>query len=183
MRQLHRKLALLAALSALAVSGCGQRKARESTIQFRMGEPLLVRPFTYTVLETRWKPQLGELFSLQIPQHQFLLIRLSITNSGGSPAAVPLLTLEGPGGAVYQEHQKGEGVPNWLGLLRNIAPAQTEEGWIVFDVPPNNYTLRCYGEVKDDVEQVGAFRIPLNMENVDESPVVDLPGSLSREIR
>jgi hypothetical protein len=165
------------ALGIAASISCGQKSVRESSIQFRIGEPLLVRPFTYTVLETRWKPQLGELFSLQIPQHQFLMIRLSITNSGGAPAAVPLLTLEGPGNTVYKEHQKGEGIGNWLGLIRNIAPGQTEEGWIVFDVPANEYVLRCYGEVSDDFEQVGRFRIPLNLESMDESPAVELPGA------
>lgn len=163
------------ALALAAAAACGQRNATQTQIQFRMGEPLFVRPFTYTVLETRWKPQLGELFSLQIPQHQFLMIRLSITNSGGSPAAAPLLTLAGTTGAVFQEHQKGEGVDHWLGLLRNIGPAQTEEGWIVFDVPPNNYTLRCYGEVTDDGEQMGQFQIPLNLESMNENPAVEIP--------
>jgi hypothetical protein len=169
------KRTLALALALAAAAACNRRNAGQTEIEFRMGEPLFVRPFTYTILETRWKPQLGELFSLQLPQHQFLLIRLSITNSAGTPAAAPLLTLAGPGGTTYQEHQKGEGVDNWLGLLRNIGPGQTDEGWIVFDVPPNDYTLRCYGEVTEDGEQMGQFRIPLNLDSMNETPTVDLP--------
>jgi hypothetical protein len=170
-------------LVTAAVSGCGQRSARQSNLQFRMGEPILIRPFTYTVLETRWKAQLGELFSMQLPQNRFLLIRLSITNSGGAPAAAPLATLVGSSGTVFSEHQNGVGVDNWLGLIRNIAPAQTAEGWIVFDVPPNSYTLRCYGEVTDDSEQVGQFRIPLNLDSMDEAPTVEIPGMPSPDRR
>lgn len=181
MSRLNRTFTL--ALAIAAATGCGQQQAGQNTIQFRIGEPLLVRPFTYTVLETRWRPQLGELFSTQIPQHQFLLIRLSITNSGGTPTPAPLLTLEGPDGTVHQEHQKGDGINNWMGLLRVIGPGQTDEGWIVFDVAPNNYILRCYGELIGDVEQVGQFRIPLSMESMDETPMVDLPGAPSPDRR
>jgi hypothetical protein len=183
MSRIQRSIALSVALASAAATGCGQKKSGSGAIEFRIGEPLLVRPFTYTVLETRWKPQLGELFSMQIPQHQFLLIRLSITNSGGSPAAAPLLTLEGPDGTVHNEHQKGEGLANWLGLIRIVPPAQTDEGWIIFDVPPNNYVLRCYGEVIDDVEQVGLFRIPLNLDSMNETPMVDIPGAPSPDKR
>jgi hypothetical protein len=166
----------LALTLAAVVTGCGDRNVRQSNLQFRMGEPLLVRPFTYTILETRWRPQLGELFSLQVPQNQFLLIRVSITNSGGQPAAAPLLSLTDSSGNTFSEHQNGNGVDNWMGLIRNVKPAETEVGWIVFDVPPNNYTLRCYGEVTDDAEQVGLVRIPLNLESMNENPNLDIPG-------
>lgn len=165
-----------AMLIAAAATGCGERRSNQSQMRFRMGEPLLVQPFTYTVLETRWRPQLGEGISLQVPQHQFLLIRVSITNSGGKPAAAPLMTITDRSGNVFQEHQNGTGADNWLGLIRNVPPAQTEEGWLIFDAPPNNYVLRCFGDVIDDTEQVGMISIPLNLESMNETPALDLPG-------
>lgn len=140
-----------------------------------MGEPVLVKPFTYTVLESRWRQQLGDDFTVQVPQHQFLLIRLSITNSGGQTTAAPLLSLIDSKGNVIQEHQNGGGLDGWFGLLRNIQPAQTEEGWIAFDASPNNYVLKCYGEVTDDSEQTGLVNIPLNMDTMNENPAIQMP--------
>ncbi len=42
----------------------------------------------------------------------------------------------------FLESEDGEGLDNWFGLLRNIEPAQTQQGIILFDVALTSYRLR-----------------------------------------
>src|SRR5712692_5918560 len=110
--------------------------------QYRMGEKVQAGPLIYTVLETQWKSQLGELLTATVPNNRFLLVKISVTNSGGSEVMVPSLSLEDAGGRSYPEVSDGRGVPQWLGLLRRVSPAQTEQGNVAFDVPTAAYKLR-----------------------------------------
>ena len=53
---------------------------------------------------------------------------------------------------------------NWFGLLRNIGPSQTEQGWIVFDAP-----MTAYKMVVTDGGEVGQKKrahveIPVHLE-------------------
>ncbi len=162
-------------LLAFAVAGCGSN-ARRDQFAFRIGDNVRVGPFTYTVIESHWKPQLSGTLSTRVPEQQFLMIRLTITNSGGKEASVPLLSLEDKRGSEYRELQDGSGVDNWLGLIRTIAPAQTEDGWIVFDVPQNDYILRCVSGGDEETEQVSRVEIPLSLDSLqDEMQKSDNP--------
>src|SRR5262245_29519993 len=123
-RKLLRLAFHLTAVAALIVlSSCG-RNAVQSRAAFRMGERMQVGPLIYNVLETKWLPQLGDALHQRVPKQRFLLIRLSVTNSGGKEASVPFLALEDSKTESFPEEQSGESVEGWLGFLRTVQPAQ-----------------------------------------------------------
>jgi hypothetical protein len=66
----------------------------------------------------------------------------------------------------------GEGVPDWLGMLRKVQPAETQTGRVVFDVPRADYQLRVTDDAfhPEDVK-VALIQIPLRFE----SGTADLP--------
>ena len=138
-----------------------------------MGELTTVGPVIYNVLETEWRTDIGESLQQKIPEHKFLLIRLTITNSGNQDVAVPLLSLEDHEGNSYLEVSDVEGVQGWPGLLRILEPASTIQGVIVFDVPSGEYRLRVTDAGELDKERTALIMIPMSLGGP--SPV-DLPG-------
>ena len=129
--------------------------------EYDMGEKVRVGPLSYNVIETVWKNQLGEFPSVRIPERNFLLVRLSVTNSGGDDHTMPPLQLEAESGDAFPEIMQGQGVTNWLGLLRRVPPAQTEDGWILFDVPTNSYRLKISDTNDAGTEQTALIVIKL----------------------
>jgi hypothetical protein len=64
----------------------------------------------------------------------------------------------------------GEGVPHWIGFLRQVKPAQAAQGNMVFDVPPRRYKLH----LKDESgERTGLVDIPLSFGP--EMPEISVP--------
>ena len=143
-----------------------------------MGEKVTVGPLVYDVIESSWHSQLGDAFNLRPAQQRFLEITLSITNSSGSDRAVPLLHAVNSEGQEYIESDNGEGVQNWLGLLRNIGAAQTQEGKILFDVPLTSYRLRLTDGAGPGEEKYAWVSIPLRMD-VDTGVETTVPGGPS----
>jgi hypothetical protein len=99
-----------------------------------------------------------------VPQQRFFLVRISVTNGGGSEVSVPLLQLESYAGQTYQESQDGDGVSTWLGLIRTLRPAETLQGQILFDVPLTSYRLRVPDGAGPGAEKYAWIAIPLRME-------------------
>ncbi len=154
-------IATVAALAALACS----RPQEVQTRVFRMGERVPAGPLIYSVLDTEWRTQLGEGTEARLPKNRFLILQLTVTNSGGKEITLPPTTLEDATGKTYPEEPQGTGVTNWLGILRKLAPAQTDQGRIIFDAPPGAYRLR----VTDDNPELGKEKfalidIPLRLE-------------------
>ena len=166
---------LIAAGLTLGLAGCGSR-ARQTESTYRMGERMRVGNLIFTVLESQWRTSLGEMFSQRLPQQRFLLLRLTITNSGGQEISVPLLNLVDSRGNEFPELQNGEGVNGWLGLFRTIAPAQTADGWILFDVNPNSYSLRVTDASSPENEQSLLISIPLNLDSMGDAGSAILPA-------
>jgi len=160
-------------VAGMAVGGC--RKQGSDQIDFQMGERVIATHMIYNVVQTVWRTQLGDLFKIRIPDHRFLLITLSSTNSGGRTVAVPFFTLEDVNRREYKELQTGEGVPNWFGLLREIAPAETKQGDIMFDVPLASYRLRLTDGGEPGSEKFVWVEIPLRMDT-DTGISTPLPG-------
>jgi hypothetical protein len=152
----------LAAVAPLALAGCKKQTAEQST--FQMGDQALAHPLIYNVVQSVWRTQLGDLFKVRVPDHRFLLITLSATNSGGRPVSVPLFTLEGASREEYKELENGDGIDNWFGLLREIAPAETKQGNIAFDVPLASYRLRLTDGSEPGSEKFVWVEIPLRMD-------------------
>jgi Domain of unknown function (DUF4352) len=124
-----------------------------------MGERAQVGPLIYTVFDSRWEISLGEQPTPRIPTNRFLIMNVSIVNSGGQASSVPTLTLIDDGGEAYQELDNGEGVANWLGFVRRVRPAESAQGTIVFDVPQKRFKLR----VADEEDRYGYINIPLSL--------------------
>ncbi|MDQ6701460.1 MAG: hypothetical protein M3Z36_14870, partial [Acidobacteriota bacterium] len=61
----------------------------------------------------------------------------------------------------YSELTSGEGIPNWMGVVRNVKPAESETGNIAFDVAPAHYRLRVSDETEDRYAYID---IPLTFE-------------------
>ena len=157
------RLAAIFALScAWLLTGC--RRENSARIDYSMGERVPIGPLTYTIIESSWQTQLGDVLKLRIPQQRFLLIRLAVTNGGGSEVSIPLLQLESYNGQNYREVEDGEGVTSWLGLLRTLRPAETLQGQIVFDVPLTSYRLRVPDGAGPGDEKYAWVSIPLHME-------------------
>lgn len=169
-----RPFRILAALPALVLlAGCHSQTAQK--IDYDMGERVSIGPLTYVVVETAWRTQLGELFQVRSPQQRFFMITLSVTNGGGSEVSVPLLQLEAPNGKTYTELEDGSGVSSWLGLFRSIAPAQTVQGRILFDVPLTSYRLRLPDPSDTGYDKFAWVKIPLRIDaNQVQTP---LPGA------
>jgi hypothetical protein len=165
----HRRSAalLLASLLLLtATVGCFRDKKRRAEGSSPMGSPVYVGPLTVTALESEWKESLDTGSGTREPKNRFLLIRVTATNGGGAEAALPLLNLVDSKGNTYLEEDKGEGVPTWLGLLRILRPAQTEDGHLLFDVPPASYKLRVTTGGDPEQEMSALIDIPFRLESL-----------------
>ena len=167
-RQSAWRLAVTAAVACgtLLLTGCscGKPQSDSSFIgTFNMGERVQAGKIIYTALESEWKTALTE--GGRAPQHRFLFLRVSMTNSGGEPVNVPALELEGANGTRYQEVTENlQGVQNWLGLMRTVGPATTEQGVIVFDVPLAAYKLIVVDGSEVDNERYAHVEIPVQLE-------------------
>ncbi|MBV9401843.1 MAG: DUF4352 domain-containing protein [Bryobacterales bacterium] len=157
--------------------GCSRENS--ARIDYAMGDQAPVGPLSYTVIETSWQTQLGDVLKLRVPQQRFLVMRISVTNGGGSELSIPLLQLESYTGQTYQESQDGEGLANWLGLLRTLRPAETLQGQILFDVPLTSYRLRVPDGAGAGAEKYAWISIPLRMD-VDTQPLAPASGGFSQ---
>ncbi len=144
------------------LAACSSGLSRDETV-YPMGTLATVGPLNYNVLETEWLTQIGDSLNPRVPKHKFLLIRLTISNSGNQQVAVPLLHLEDAQGNRHLEVSDAAGVSNWLGLLRILEPGPTMQGVIVFDVPASSYRLRVTDGGDLESERTALVEIPLTL--------------------
>lgn len=174
-----RPLALAAIASAAVLSCCNRPQAVQPRL-FRMGERVEVGPLIYNILDTEWRTQLGEGAEARSPRNRFLLVQLSVTNSGIKESHIPPIVLEDSRGKTWPEETQGEGVTNWLGLLRKLAPAQTEQGRVLFDVPTGAYRLRVTDDSPEPGTEKTAFvDLPLRLEPEPLPQVLKEPAELT----
>jgi len=136
-----------------------------------MGDKAAVGHLAYTAFDTQWLTEIGEGVTARVPQYRFFLVRVSITNSGGSQAVTPNLSVVDDKGNSYEELSDGQGVPQWIGFLRQIAGSGTLQGNLLFDVPPQHYKL----QVSDAAGQPAALiDLPLDF-TTDPTPNLGIP--------
>lgn len=146
----------------LFLAGCQQEQ--RTNLTYDMGERVENRPFTYVVVESTWRSELGEGFQVRSPKNRFLVLTISLTNGGGSEVSVPPLSVEGSNGQLYQELADGSGLTGWLGLLRTVKPAETLQGRIIFDAPLGAYRLRLPDGGETGYEKYAWVTIPLSLD-------------------
>jgi len=142
---------------ALVVGGCSSKK---EAVVYPAGEKAAVGPLVYSVIDWEVLPHLGDdPASIRTPQNRFFILRVSVSNSNTGDVPIPDLTLVDDSGQQYAELADGTNVPNWLGVVRKVAGAQTEQGTIVFDAPARHYRLRLTDETD---EREVSIDVPLN---------------------
>lgn len=149
-------------LTVCFLGGC--QRETPAKVEFDMGERVPTGPLTYNIIDSTWRAQLGNTFSLRVPQQRFLLITISVTNSAKSDISIPLFTIENENGQNYMELDNGDGVDNWFGLLRTVKPTETQQGRIVFDAPLTSYKLRLTDGAGPGAEKYTWVSIPLRMD-------------------
>ena len=164
-------------LFAAAAMQTGCVKPAPPVHVFRMGERVQVGPLIYNVFEATWLPQLGEPTQARQPARRFLLVHLSVTNSGAEVLSVPALSLVDDAGYVHTEAFDGRNVPSWWGLIRKVKPADTLEGNILFDVEPKSYKLKLDDD--SDPEHRAMVEMPLRFGLEEPS----MPGALDTPAR
>ena len=166
--------AAAAVLLTSFLSSCSMGRFPVRTYQ--MGEKVSLGPFVYTVYETQWLTQMGEEPSRRIPQHRFFLVRASVSNSGRAEITAPNVSIVDDSGTVYEELVNGEGAPEWIGYLRQLKPAESAQGNLLFDAPPRHYKLRAVDETG---ERIALIDIPLSFNA--ETPELINPGDIRRK--
>jgi hypothetical protein len=173
MRQL-RLVTLLAAAAAAAalLSSCGDSGDRPFPVRtHNMGESITLGHIVYVVYETQWLTHIGEGADARVPQHRFFLVRMSAFNSLSTDIIVPNFILEDDSGNTYPELSSGEGVPQYIGYLRNVKAVDTQRGNALFDAPPRHYKMKITDETGEKVAYVD---IPLSFAS--ETPDVPVLG-------
>lgn len=164
---LRPKLALVMCVSALFLSSCSSTKSVNS---FRLGEKVKVGKLYYQVLEAQWLSDLPG--SSTPPKNRILKLHVTMSNSGGSEIAVPLLRLIDASERETMEVANIENDPQWLGSLRRLQPAILEEGMVYFDVPVGAYKLELVDNSDAENEQMAYVDIPASL-----APPVASPAS------
>lgn len=142
---------------------------------YPMGQRVELGHLIYNVFETQWLTQIGEGVEARVPKHRYFLVRLSTVNSGSAETVVPNLSIQDDSGTTYTELNNGSGVPEWVGFLRQIRPAESVQGNVIFDAPPRHYKLRVTDE---SMERAALIDIPLSFGA--ETPEVPVPGEIEK---
>lgn len=163
------RLIVFTALSCILLS-CGSKPS--ATSSYPMGERVPVGRLVFRVLEADWKAEIeGAKFP---PKNRFLQVRIAITNNGNQEVALPYLKLvDGTGKETY-EFSDIETNSQWMGAIRHLRPAATEEGMIFFDVPVGGYKLEVIDGSDAENEKTAYVTIPAALTP---PPQVPTPGS------
>jgi hypothetical protein len=162
--------------AVLMLAGCKPQAAAFPVRTYPMGDKVLLGNLTYAVIETEYLTQMGEGPTPRIPQNRFFLVKISVSNGGSATANVSAFQVEDDNGKIYPELSDGEEVPEWIGYLRSVKPAESAQGNALFDAPPRHYTIRIHDETG---EKAALIDIPLTFNA--ETPDVPTPGDPSKK--
>ncbi len=151
------------AVVLLLTAGCSSQSTSADSRVFGVGERAQAGPLIYRVLDTEWREQIGDGAAARVPRDRFLLVRLSVTNSGASDSGIPTLKLVDSRGNEHQELSEGQGVAEWFGYLRTVKPAQTEYGRVLFDAPAGTYRLIVASDADPEQQKTATIVIPLQI--------------------
>lgn len=146
---------------------CSSGKPLAAT--YAIGQKVQVGKLFYQVLEAQWITELKG--AKQPPKNRILQLFLTVTNSGAQQASLPFLRLIDAKGNEIPEVSELEGNPRWLGALRRMEPALTEEGYVYFDVPVAAYKLEVIDNSNAEDEKTAFIEIPASL-----SPPPPTPG-------
>ena len=170
----------IAFVALLFLSSCGARKDTSVKV-YDMGSRVEAGHLIYTVFETQWLPQIGGGDTARVPKSRFFLIRLSAVNSVSEELLVPNMVLQDDEGNTVDELSDGDQIPQWIGYVRKVKPADSLSGNIAFDAEPKHYRLRVTDE---DGENPALIDIPLNFNaDIPPTPVPTAPAGGAGDFR
>lgn len=112
----------------------------------RPGEEFSVGYWTYICYGASWKSGLafpsGE---IKAPDAKFLVVDLSISNHDRTSSTFPLPKLIDAQGREYDETSEAALMPGAFDPLKQLNPGVSSRGYVIFDVPQGNYSLRVSG--------------------------------------
>jgi hypothetical protein len=150
------------------LASCSTSKAGQST--FPIGEKVLVGKLSYQVVDAQWQTEVPGL--KQPVKNRILQLHVMITNSGGAEVFVPMLRLIDAAGTEIGEISEIEGNGRWMGMIRRMQPAITEEGLLYFDVPVGAYRLEVVDNSVAESEKLALIEIPASL-----APPPSIPGA------
>ena len=156
-------LAATAVLALLSVFSCGETKKESSAKPWQMGEKVPLGPFTYSVIESERKTELTTSKGRLDPKQRFLVLQLTVSNGSTERKALSFLQIRNDKGEEFPEVQDLEGMPGWMGILRDIPPAGSVTGNIVFDAPLGHYRLVLNDGGAAGEERTSLVDLPLLM--------------------
>jgi len=166
----------LSLLGFLLLAGCKSGPTTFPVRTYPLGEKISLGGLTYIAFETEYLTQIGDGAAPRVPKNRFFLVKVSVANGGSESAGVSAFQLEDDSGKIYPELNDGEGVPEWIGYLRTVKPAESAQGNALFDAPPAHYRMR----IKDETgEKAALIDIPLTFNA--ETPDVPTPGDPSKK--
>jgi hypothetical protein len=152
-------LAVLTPLTAALLVSCHSTAQNSVIPVYNMGDRAQAGQLIYVAFDTQWKTELDTGVVPRIPTSRFFVVRMSILNSGNRDVVAPPLNITDDKGQKYEELSDGEGVPQWMGYVRKVKPAESLMGNIVFDARPQHYRL----EVADEgQERKSIIDIPMS---------------------
>ncbi len=184
MPTVSRMLLLAPAVTALmTLAACSSTPARQSRT-FPAGDKILVGRMTYSLIDVQIQPTLPgpDPANPRTPQNRFYSVQISVSNGGNEDTPIPALALVNDAGQSFNELSDGSGQARWLGMVRRVAPGQTEEGVILFDVPTAHYKLK----LTDDTEVDELYAdVPLNFahEVINGGVRADTPDAVQPELK
>jgi len=160
---------MLSLVLAFMASGCVKSTEVKTYAQ---GEKAQVGFVTYNVFESSWLPQLGDGIMARVPADRYFQIRVTVSNGGASEFLIPPLNLVDDDGRLITELADGTGVARWLGASRKVNPAETADGFILFDVAPRHYRL----QVESDTGVQAFIDIPLRFgSDIQKQEIIKMP--------
>lgn len=149
-------LTVIAIALAAGASSCNREPVVEEKV-YRLGARAQAGPLIYTALSAEWREDAVERAGAG---RRLLVVRMSVTNSGAVTLPIPTLELVDRAGKTYAEITDAKDVPEWLGAIRMVEPAQTEHGSIAFDAPPGDYRLRVLHRSEPDPPASALIDLP-----------------------
>ena len=147
---------------ALGVAGCAKKPTAAKMVE--MGSAAVAGGLSYTVTHVEWAEQLTGTDAIRTPAGRFLLVTVTVSNKGAAEAGIPLAVLVDKSGKEHLELDKGDGVPQWLGLLRTVNAGASVSGTLLFDAPPASYQLRVSSGGDVEKEETALVNLPYKLD-------------------
>ena len=131
--------------SSTSVSSKSKPKADQKV--YKEAETVHVGYNSYAVWQSWWSSSLSSnQFLDQRPNAMYLFVRLTVRNDDKKPRMVPPFKLLDENGAEYEASSNAWAVEGSIGILENLNPSVSKQGFVVFDVPKaHKYRLKLSG--------------------------------------